>query len=734
MNSMSFALISACVLMSAALAEEIPTMTFTADRIAVDNVTKAAVATGHVVAVQSPMTLRSESLVRDEKGVMRFCDPTCITTCSNAIGHTHWNLTGEVEFKQDSYAILRNVWLKFYEIPVCWLPYFYYPLDGDFALRVMPGYLESWGAYILTKTVYDIVGDSAHRDNTWWLHGNTRFDLRYENGVALGQTLYWNLGDFGKGKFKVYYAWDENYDEYNYSSYRQGGRNWGNWSSNVNRDRYAIELTHRWDPTENDVVRVRGLVVSDMHFRDDFFRENMFNIKNEWIGQNNNELAWEHNGQAYAYGISASGPLNNFYGGTAQLPEFYFDLHPTPVWGLPVNYETENRVGYLARQAAEYGNGSWTNPYSHNPGVWADYESFRLDTYHRLSAPFRTLNDVLSVVPRIGYHGTWWNQSGKTDLTGWNEAENEGNMVRSILEGGVTFAARGTASIDEKWQHLVEPYLDVLAQKAWYDGIGDGARPYVFDDIDSSRMWEDQFAGRARNLPYTYYGVTPGLRNALNLIDEKGRARQVFDIDVYAALQFSPASHVGDDDYHKLADPDSPNYGKDDVYVMPGSRIRWTPDKDIMFLGRAEYDSDYNKLALADIGWQQRVSKNFDYRVKYAIRDHRWWDFSSSPYDPTLMRRDEFNWAHFHYVEVGFTQQPIDWFAWSPFVRWDCKNGELDTAGAWFDYLTDCLGFRFLVSYDNEYTRMDGYHRSAEWGFGFFIYLRAFGADGMSQF
>ena len=41
------------------VAEEQRTMTFTADRIAVDNVTQAAVASGHVVAVSAPYTLRS---------------------------------------------------------------------------------------------------------------------------------------------------------------------------------------------------------------------------------------------------------------------------------------------------------------------------------------------------------------------------------------------------------------------------------------------------------------------------------------------------------------------------------------------------------------------------------------------------------------------------------------------------------------------------------------------------
>ena len=706
-----------------------------ADRIAADNVTKAAVLTGHVEAVSEPIRMTSDLATRDADGVMRLHDPTTITSCTNHPGICHWSLKGEVEYLDGKYVEARNVWLEFYELPIFWLPYMYYPLEGECALRVMPGYLSRWGAYVLTKYVYDIAGDPTHQDNTWWMHGNTRFDLRYENGVAVGETLYWNFGDFGNGKFKIYYAWDDNADEYDYGGHTgYGTRNWGNWGSNVNRDRYGIELTHRWEPTERDVVRLRGSIFSDSHFRDDFFRENFFNIKNQWLGYDGNEVSWEHNENSFAGGVSVSGPLNKFIGGTAQLPDIYLDVQPQPVMSLPVNYESENRVGFLARQAAEYGSGLNTNPYAHNPGSWADYSAFRFDTYHRLTAPFRTFDDVLSVVPRVAFRGTGWNRTGKENLDGWDYARNAPSSFRTILESGATLAARGKAWLTDDWRHTVEPYLDFLAQRAWYAGMGTGTRPYVFDSLDASVMWEDQFAGRARNLPYSYYGVTPGVRNALGKLTEGGGVAELFDLDVYAAVQFNRADYFGDSDYHKLAKMGCPNYGETVPYVMPGARARWNPSKDISLMARAEYDSDNSKVAFGDVGFNQRVSRDFSYFVRYSLRDYRMWDFSSTPYDPAVMRSDDLNRAYFHYVHVGFTQQPIDWFAWSPFVRWDIKENELDSIGAWLDYLTDCLGFRLLLEYDNECTRIDGYRRKEDWSVGFYIYLRALGADGANIF
>ena len=710
------------------------TMTFTADKIAADGVTRALTATGHIVAASGPITVRGDYMTRDADGVMLFHDPVCATTCSNAVGHTHWNVSGEIEYREKEYVILRNAWLRFYEIPVIWLPYMYYPLSAnDCGFRWMPGYTGRWGGYLLTKYSYHLLGDPEHGSDAVWLRGATRFDLRYRQGIAFGEDLDWNLGDLGRGGANVYYAWDRDAEEYygtDVSDYSDSYHSL-NWESPVKSQRYTVGFHHRLEPTERDTVRLKASVLSDSSFRDDFERTTMFNWQGPWIGYDNSGVFWEHVENAIAVGAEASGRLNEFYGMTDRLPEVYLDVNPLPVFGLPVNYETENRIGYLRRNPAECGRSDPSSVYSFSPGPWAAYESFRFDTYHRLTAPFKTLDDVLSVVPRVGYHGTYWHQGGEANLTGWGWdcGDDAGHVFRSILEGGVTFAGRGTGMVDDRWRHLVEPYLDILAQKAWYDG---SARPYIFDSIDASVMWEDQFAGRARNLPYTYYGVTPGLRNGWEKADERGNFREIVDLDVYAALQFNRADYLGDDDAHKLAEVGDPNYGKRGAFVMPGARIRWRPDDDISLMGRAEYDSDNNRIAVADVGWKQKVTDRLSYDVTYALRDFRWWDFSSTPYSREQMISDDFNYARMHFANVGLQNQPLDWFAWGPYVRWDLRENELDRIGSWFDYLTDCLGFRFVVEYVNSYTRIDGWERKDDWSFGFYVYLRAFGADSSS--
>ena len=717
-----------------AAAVDAGTLDIKADRIAVDNVTKAAVATGNVTVTEGVISLRSQKLERDSSGLVLLHDPTVATTCTNAPGHTHWCAEGEVEYRPHDYVVLRGVWLRLFEVPVFWLPYAWYPLDTKCGFSWMPGYTSRWGAYLMTKYRYHLLGDEAHGDETWWLGAATRLDLRYKLGVALGEDLEWGLGQFGTGSFKAYYGFDEDAERrYGY------GTTYSDWGGgSVGRDRYGFEAKHRWEPTERDTVTLRGSLYSDAYFRNDYFRDSFFNIKNQFRSYDTSGVFWEHIENQFSFGAEADGRLENFHGATERLPEIYFDVNPLPVPLLPVNYESSSRIGYLRRR-----NGESTfarHPaYRYSPGTWADYESLRIDTYHRLTAPFR-LFDVLSVVPRLAWRGTFYDKAGYSCLDGWSEAGSTGKWFsRSIVEEGITFAARGEAWVNDRWRHLVEPYFDVLAQQAHISGDSGGARAYVYDSLDASRTWEDQFAGRARNLPYDYYGVTPGLRNAWSVADDKGRLRTALDVDVYAAVQFNHADYLHapwglDDVWHRLAVNGKPNYGEGDPTVVPGARVRWSPVQDVRLGARAEYDSDDNKVALADFSLNHKLTRNFDWRLSYMLRDHRMWDFSSAPFDPSYMHSEAMNRAFFHLAELGFTHQPIDWLRYSPFIRWDIDENELDVVGATIDLMTDCLIFRFYVEYENECWLVDGARYDDDWNFGFQIILRAFGDSGRSLF
>ena len=108
----------------------------------------------------------------------------------------------------------------------------------------------------------------------------------------------------------------------------------------------------------------------------------------------------------------------------------------------------------------------------------------------------------------------------------------------------------------------------------------------------------------------------------------------------------------------------------------------------------------------------------------YIGRDHRIWSYLPSNYD-------RWNYQYSNILHLGFEHVVCDWFAWSPFIRWDARCNELDETGTWFDFLTDCLGFRFTVNYVNSVRRIDESKYKSDFEIAFLIYLRVLGASSM---
>jgi hypothetical protein len=426
----------------------------------------------------------------------------------------------------------------------------------------------------------------------------------------------------------------------------------------------------------------------------------------------------------------AGGVLNDFIPGVSRLPEANLEFMPQSVFSTPVNYESKTSAGWYNREYAKYGNSTTEDPFRYNPGRWADYQAFRMDTYHRLTLPFRVADDILSVVPRFAVRGTYWNDQGVESLDGYARAGTlDKDAFRTIVEGGVSFSAKAKGYVRENVRHIFEPYVDILLQEAKYSGLRSNGRPYLFDSVDFSRDWLSQHPGSGVQLPYSWYGITPGVRNTFQFLDDDKNVKSSFDIDVYASLRFNDTSWTAGDKYHRLAkDPEDPTIGDDgDASVFPGVRLAYVSGDDSMFFSRIEFDTDESAVSYADVAWLQKITDNLKTKVQYSARNQRIWDFSSTIFDPDLMSNEDFNWAKYSYLELGFEHDLCDWFAWSPFVIWDFRKNELSEIGAWFDLRTDCLGFRFMASYETDFTRIDRSREDEDWRFGFFIYLRAFG-------
>ncbi len=704
------------------------------DYMSANRSTGELLATGHVSAVAAPFTFRSPRVQRTVDGVYSFGDDAFATTCTNAPEETlHWGLRGDFTYIQDQAFLAKDVWLYHWGVPVFWLPIWYQPLNTDYGLRVVPGYRSRWGGYLLTSYKYSLY--ERREANSAYLGATTYAEFRTKNGFALGEGLRWgrktgtsasgspelSREGFGRGQVKAFYAWDEDYDRYTGRRWNGHHRRYGNWGSDVDRERYRVTFEHAADFTERDTFNAYASYYSDSRMAHDFFDRD---DRRESIPMN--EAWYEHRELSWAAGGSVSGPINDFYAGTARLPEGWLAIEPQPIWDLPLNYESQTRAGYLNHDYARYGSHDPMYryvPYIGVNGRGADYQAFRMDTAHRVTLPFK-LWDVLSLVPRVGYRGTYWSDSGDADAN-YLKASGDG-IFRSIGEVGFTAAARGSAWYGDKWRHVVEPYLDYSYQAVDLSG-GHGSRYYAFDSYDRSIDWLDQFGFEGRGLPYNWHGIRPGLRNTFQEVDDTGVLRTVLDWDLYLAVPFETMSPYGKDSVlagYPRDDKDG-NYNRSGHrQVVPGTRIRWKPSRDISFLARAEYDCQNSKASYADIIFRQRLTDTFDYHVSYIGRDQRLWTYLPSNYD-------RWNYQLSNILQLGFTHSVCENFAWSPYIRLDCRRSEVDEVGAWFDILTDCIGYRVLFAHETSFTRVDDSKEPCDNRVSFFIYLRAFGPSSM---
>ena len=574
-----------------------------------------------------------------------------ITTCTNAPGHRHWLMTGHARFKDNDYIEIFDAVPWLFGVPVAYLPYWFRDIDTHYGFRLVPGYTSRWGAYMLGGYVYNMY--ESPREAGPKLDASTHLDYRTERGVAVGQNLRWDLKDLGRGKLETYYAWDEDTPD---------DRRDMNWMSDMEDERYRIRLFHEADLSPRDQFILRGTVNSDSEVRHDFF-------DNEDRGESTpmNFASLEHREHSWAAGVVASGPLNDFYAGTARLPEGWLNVVPQPVLDTGLNYESQTRAGYLNRDAAIYEQA--LPDFMYYPGSWADYNLVRVDTAHRVTAPMK-FGDVLSVVPRAGYRGTYY-----------SDTELDRNVYRHSADLGIETSLRATSDWNNGYRHVVEPYLDYSYQPTHFDV--DNGRVYSVDRLDRSIEWFDQFGMDGTWLPYDWHGVRPGVRNLLQTRDAKGRMRTVLDWDVYTAFQFEGDGPLDEEGLR-----------------MAGTKALYSPTEAVDLKAHAEWDTEEETFAYADLSAFYKLNEKVRLGGGYLARDHQLYDYGLSPVE-------QWNRVKENLLYGGFTHDINDTWTWSVYTRYDLRYNELDEVGGYVQYRLDCMVFQVRTAYVNSFDRID---------------------------
>jgi lipopolysaccharide assembly outer membrane protein LptD (OstA) len=615
--------------------------------------------------------LHADEVTRRDDGRFDLSDLS-VTTCTNAPGKWHWCLRGDGRFRDNDYVEIYKVTPYLFGVPLAWLPYWYRDLDTHYGFRLMPGYTSKWGAYLLGGYVFPIYDAPDGRGPK--LYGTFHLDYRTRRGVAEGQNVHWDLKRWGQGRFESYYAWDQD---------PPNSREDRNWMSEVHDQRYRFRLFHEADLTERDQFLLRGTVASDSEMRSDFFeREN----RGESIPMNFASL--EHREMYWASGMEVSGPLNDFYSGSSRLPEGWLNVEPQPLF-LGLNYESQTRAGYFDRDAARY---DWASPaYKYYPGEWAEYNTVRADTAHRVTYPMK-FDDWLSVVPRAGYRGTYY-----------SDADGDSNIYRHSGDFGTEFSTRATSDWVRDYRHIFEPYVDYSYQPTLL--TGDANRTYMFDRFDRSLGWQDQFGFDGTWLPYDWHGVRPGVRNIVETHDAKGRVRSLLDWDLYSAYQF-----------------DSKGPKDESGLRILGSKLIYTPTDDFDVKAQTEWDTEEDKMAYADLSTFYKVNEHLRVGGGYLARDHQLYDYDVSPVA-------EWNRMKENLAYCGFTHIVNDTWSYSPFVRYDLRADEVDEIGTTVQYSLDCLVFQLRLSYLNSFERIDGTERDSDFRISIMVWLRAQGKE-----
>ena len=347
-------------------------------------------------------------------------------------------------------VIFENVTFYVKKVPIFWWPYLYQSLDDSFSYMVSPAYLSSWGPSILSRVAMPIT------DN---IKMQIRLDYRSRRGVAVGFEPDMRYGKDKKSwaRMRTYFLRDENPDINRTSEIRTG----------VPQNRYRVSLQDRTEFTEDLYGIVDVTKLSDQYLLQDFY-PGEFQIN----PQPDNVVALTRSRPTYTLTAISRFQLNNFFEQTERLPEVVLDVPRIPLFGGPIFYEGETGLADLHRS---FVSGSDNK----------DYGTVRFDSFHQFLYP-NTYFGWLSVVPRVGFRGTYYGETrdfGKTILTPGDNNPFVPDFLRVDLtqplqEGGDTFRTVVNAGAEASFK-LSRVWENAQSTSLGLDGLRHVIQPFA---------------------------------------------------------------------------------------------------------------------------------------------------------------------------------------------------------------------------------------------------------------
>ncbi len=427
---------------------------------------------------------------------------------------------------EDDRVIFQYVTAYVGKVPVFWWPYLYQSLNDAFSFTVSPAYLSSWGPSLLTQVTFPITDD---------IRGRFRLDYRGRRGVAVGFDSIIDYFNDSQARLKTYYLQDQNPNLNETNIPRK----------DVPTGRYRVSLADTTNFTD-DIYGITNLTkLSDQFVMQDFF-QGEFRID----PVPDNVIAVAKTDPFYTLTAIERFQANEFFTTTERQPEVVLDIKRHGLFGGPIFYEGETGFANLRLQFPQ-------------DSGFENYGTYRFDTFHQLTYP-NTYFGWLSIVPRVGYRGTYYGKTfdlGSTTFippsnplvpdfilpppTMANPVKFDGDTFRSVFDTG----AEASFKISRTWEsvqsravgldglmHVIQPFTDFSYVKE------DGPNPTAilgFDRFQPSTQPRaldfPQFTSIDSIADWTVWRV--GVRNRLETRRDD-RTITWFELESFVDVQF----------------------------------------------------------------------------------------------------------------------------------------------------------------------------------------------------
>ena len=492
-----------------------------------------------------------------------------------------------------------HVTLRFFDIPILYLPILYGSTENTIGIIVRPGYSGKRGAYL--------------RLGRAWPHGKAGstqlfVDGMTKRGVALGEETRYQT-ERRTVTTDLYALHDKRPAE------TEDG--WDRRFKSVD-DRFRVHAYWREQLDENWSLRLNLDYLSDISMLEDWFRHD-----------------WRHWGQPKSYAsldyqntwlqgtLDVRPRINTFYTVSEKLPELRLEIpRIAPVENLPVVYSNSTTAGFYSMKWRnnERPRSTWLDPEKYNPELYGDpgdYSAFRADTLHTLQLPL-DLGDVFTLTPRASFRATAYSRTSKRglseeELANLVDADNPDNprnnapVVNYDRNGGsrTRFAyelgVEGRTKLLSEWsdtkvewlgidglQHVVEPYFNYT-----WSPTPTVERDYLyfFDEID--------------RLEYQNF-LRLGLDQHWRTHDTETRqGRNILSLESYLDI------------HHREGEYSGRHWGD------WGTRLIFQPRRDLRVWGTALYDVGEGQIHRGEVGFRYGREGEWSISGRYIYRnDH----------------------------------------------------------------------------------------------------------------